>query len=38
VREEREISRIRGEVIAVLERLQGELKRRYREDPSLVLS
>jgi len=38
VREEREISRIRGEVISVLERLQGELKRRYREDPSLVLS
>lgn len=38
VREEREISRVRSEVIAVLDRLQGELKRRYREDPSLVLS
>jgi hypothetical protein len=36
--EEREISRVRSEVIAVLERLQGELRRRYREDPSLVLS
>ncbi len=36
--EEREISRLRGEVIAVLDLLQGELKRRYREDPSLVLS
>lgn len=38
VAEEREISRVRGEVIAVLDRLQAELKRRYREDPSLVLS
>lgn len=38
VAEEREISRVRSEVIAVLDRLQGELKRRYREDPSLVLS
>lgn len=38
VREEREVSRVRAEVIAVLDRLQGELKRRYREDPSLVLS
>jgi hypothetical protein len=36
--EEREISRVRSEVIAVLDRLQGELRRRYREDPSLVLS
>lgn len=38
VAEEQEISRVRGEVIAVLDRLQGELKRRYREDPSLALS
>jgi hypothetical protein len=38
VREEREISRVRSEVIAVLDRLQAELKRRYREDPSVVLS
>lgn len=38
VREEREVSQVRAEVIRVLDRLQGELKRRYREDPSLVLS
>ncbi|GIV00533.1 MAG: hypothetical protein KatS3mg014_2148 [Actinomycetota bacterium] len=38
VREEREVSRARAEVIAVLERVQGELKRRYREDPSLALT
>lgn len=38
VREEREVSRARTEVIAVLERLQEELKRRYKEDPTLVLS
>ncbi len=38
VREEREVSRARAEVIAVLDRLQGELKRRYRQDPSLALA
>jgi hypothetical protein len=37
-REEAELSRSRAEVIAVLDRLQDELKRRYKEDPSLVLS
>ncbi len=38
VREEREVSRTRAEVIAVLDRLQDELKRRYREDPTRVLT
>lgn len=36
--EEREVSKTRAEVIAVLDRLQGELKRRYKEDPTQVLS
>jgi hypothetical protein len=36
--EEREVSRARGEVLRALDSLQGELKRRYREDPSLVLT
>jgi hypothetical protein len=36
--EEQEISRARASVIDALDRLQDELKRRYREDPSLVLS
>jgi hypothetical protein len=36
--EEREVSDARSEVIAVLDRLQDELKRRYKEDPSQVLS
>lgn len=36
--EEREVSRQRAAVIAVLDTLQGELKRRYREDLSQVLS
>jgi hypothetical protein len=36
--EEHEVSEARGAVIGVLDRLQDELKRRYREDPSLVLS
>ncbi len=38
VQEEQEVSEARGVVIAVLDRLQDELKRRYREDPTLVLS
>ena len=37
-REEQEVSEARGAVIAVLDRLQEELKRRYKDDPSLVLS
>ncbi len=37
-REEREVSGARGEVFAVLNAVQDELKRRYREDPSLVLT
>jgi hypothetical protein len=36
-REEREVSRARGDVLAVLDSLQDELKRRYKDDPSLVL-
>lgn len=36
--EEQEISRARASVIDALDRLQDELKRRYRQDPSLVLS
>lgn len=36
--EEREVSRQRAAVIAVLDTLQEELKRRYREDLSQVLS
>ncbi|HXF73959.1 MAG TPA: aerial mycelium formation protein [Actinomycetota bacterium] len=36
--EEREVSRQRAAVIAVLDALQEELKRRYREDLSQVLS
>ena len=36
--EEREVSTARSDVIRVLDVLQDELKRRYREDPSLVLS
>jgi hypothetical protein len=35
--EEREVSDARGNVIAVLDRLQDELKRRYKDDPSLAL-
>lgn len=37
VREEREVSQDRTEVLAVLDTLQDELKRRYKDDPSLVL-
>ena len=36
--EEREVSDARSDVIRVLDTLQDELKRRYREDPTLVLS
>lgn len=36
--EEHEVSRDRSAVIDVLDRVQDELKRRYKEDPSLVLS
>ena len=36
--EEREVSTQRGDVHRVLDALQGELKRRYKEDPSLALS
>ncbi|MEX0989051.1 MAG: hypothetical protein WEA54_06575 [Actinomycetota bacterium] len=35
---EKDVSADRTDVIAVLDRLQEELKRRYRDDPSLVLS
>lgn len=36
--EEHEVSQSRTRVIDALDRLQDELKRRYKEDPSLVLS
>jgi hypothetical protein len=36
--EEREVSASRADVIRVLDIVQDELKRRYREDPTLVLS
>ena len=36
--EEREVSAQRTDVHRVLDALQGELKRRYKEDPSLALS
>ncbi len=38
VAEEREVSEARAGVLEVLDRLQDELKRRYKDDPSLVLS
>jgi hypothetical protein len=38
VREEREVSQARNDVLHVMDALQEELKRRYRDDPSLVLS
>lgn len=38
VAEEHEVSQTRAEVIAALDRLQDELKRRYKEDPTQVLS
>ncbi len=36
--EEREVSAQRSDVLRVLDALQDELKRRYKEDPSLALS
>jgi hypothetical protein len=36
--EEHEVSRARTHVIDALDRLQDELKRRYKQDPSLILS
>jgi hypothetical protein len=36
--EEHEVSQARALVIDALDRLQDELKRRYKQDPSLVLS
>jgi len=38
VEEESEISQARTAVIEILDRLQAELKRRYKDDPSLVLA
>jgi hypothetical protein len=35
--EEREVSQARGDVIRVLDTVQDELKRRYKDDPSLAL-
>jgi len=35
--EERQVSEARGDVIRVLDALQDELKRRYKDDPSLAL-
>jgi hypothetical protein len=35
--EEHEVSSARSDVIGVLDTLQDELKRRYKDDPSLVL-
>jgi hypothetical protein len=35
--EEREVSTARSDVLAILDALQDELKRRYKDDPSLVL-
>jgi hypothetical protein len=37
-REEHELSESRSAVIGVLDRLQDELKRRYKDDPTLVLT
>ena len=36
--EEREVSAARGTVLTALDALQDELKRRYKDDPSLVLA
>lgn len=38
VREEHEVSEARADVIRILDLVQDELKRRYKDDPSLVLS
>jgi hypothetical protein len=37
-REERAVSEARSDVLTALDALQDELKRRYKDDPSLVLS
>lgn len=38
VHEEREVSEARAEVLKAMDMIQEELKRRYRDDPTLVLS
>ncbi len=38
LREEREVSVARAEVLRAMDTIQEELKRRYRDDPTLVLS
>jgi hypothetical protein len=38
LREEREVSEARAEVLRAMDTIQEELKRRYRDDPTLVLS
>jgi hypothetical protein len=38
LREEREVSEARAGVLRAMDTIQEELKRRYRDDPSLVLS
>ena len=38
IREEREVSEARAEVLRAMDTVQDELKRRYRDDPGLVLS
>ena len=38
VSEERQVSESRSDVLRVLDAIQAELKRRYKQDPSLVLS
>jgi hypothetical protein len=38
LREEREVSEARADVLRAMDTIQDELKRRYRDDPSLVLS
>lgn len=37
-RAEAEVSRARRDVMAVHDRIQSELKRRFRQDPSLVIT
>jgi hypothetical protein len=37
-REEREVSQARNDVLSALDAVQDELKRRYKDDPSLVLT
>jgi hypothetical protein len=38
VAEERDVSASRGTVLTALDALQDELKRRYKDDPTLVLA